>query len=386
MTTGEKTTGDVRTGDGTTGQTDFTAEELLLSHDYAEPLVANGVRCHGGFDADGRYLSPRTRFRGPAIDAWEARRVEQFGTPVLDIPLDSWPATFPNVDQSKFLIRQGVTEPTISTLTRIGTVEGFGGMLRLIPLPDFQALFVEDVRGTAVEHIAKGLFEAHARDEAGHEEEAGHNVMWFIARDLAFENPVTDDQTQVMLERMGISAPGGSTSTRGTALDVERVLPDDIDPIVEFLLARMIGLLFIEISAFHTFRWAEAVLSDTDLVAGDGEPANLVSYIRADETPHVSYLRTALSEMRDRTWLGASGARYEGREMIGLVWDRAVRSSTVLRRSDNLRLAMQEIEHAVAGRPDAADLVEEMLSLGEVRLLPDGTPVDPSDARYGDAA
>ncbi len=33
-----------------------------------------------------------------------------------------------------------------------------------------------------------------------------------------------------------------------------------------------------------------------------------MSYIRADETPHVEYLRTALTEMRDRTWIGTSGA------------------------------------------------------------------------------
>ena len=55
-----------------TAQTEFTAEELLLSPDYTEPLVANGVRCHGGFDATGTYQSPRTRFRAPAIEAWEA--------------------------------------------------------------------------------------------------------------------------------------------------------------------------------------------------------------------------------------------------------------------------------------------------------------------------
>ena len=33
-------------------------------------------------------------------------------------------------------------------------------------------------------------------------------------------------------------------------------------------------------------------------VDGDGEAARIVSYIRADETPHVEYLRTALTEMR----------------------------------------------------------------------------------------
>ena len=88
-------------------KTEFTTEELLLSHDYAEPLIANGVRCHGGFDDEGRYLSPRTRFRGPAIDGWEQQRVEQFATPILDIPLESWPDTFPNVEQTKFLTPLG---------------------------------------------------------------------------------------------------------------------------------------------------------------------------------------------------------------------------------------------------------------------------------------
>ena len=73
------------------------------------------------------------------------------------------------------------------------------------------------------------------------------------------------------------------------------------------MVSLMVRVLFIEISAFHTFAWAESWLSDSELVAGDGEPARLVSYIRADETPHVDYLRTALSEMRDRTWVGEMG-------------------------------------------------------------------------------
>ena len=54
------------------------------------------------------------------------------------------------------------------------------------------------------------------------------------------------------------------------------------------MVALMVRVLFVEISAFHTFAWAEAWLSDTDLVGGDGEAARLVSYIRADETPHVT--------------------------------------------------------------------------------------------------
>ena len=67
----------------------------------------------------------------------------------------------------------------------------------------------------------------------------------------------------------------------------DRVLPTTSTSSLESLLARMIRLLLIEISAFHAFAWAEELLGDPDLVAGDGEAATLVSYIRADETPHV---------------------------------------------------------------------------------------------------
>lgn len=363
---------------------ELSPDELLASHDYAEPLVVAGVRCHGGFDDGGTYRSPRTAVRAAAIEAWEARRTAEFGTPVLDVPLESWPAVFPNVEQTRLLLRHGVPGPVIATLTRIGTVEGFGGLLRLLPIPDWRRCFDEDVRGTATAHLGTGLFEAHARDEAGFGDEAGHDTMWFLARDLAFEHPVTEDQTAVMLARMGITPPGTAPAagpSRPTAAP-GRVLPDDLDPALEIVIRRMISLLFIEIAAFHVFRWAEAVLGDPELVAGDGEAARIVSYIRADETPHVAYLRTALSEMRDRTWIGTSGRRHDGAELMGLLWDAALAESTVVRRGENLAFAMREIDHALAGRADRDDLVEELLSLGEVRRLPDGTLVDPGDPRY----
>src|SRR5437762_11768279 len=69
----------------TTMQLDWTEEELLTTHPVAEPLVCGGVRCHGGFDDDGAYVSPRTQNRWPAITAWEENRAKEFGTPVLDI-------------------------------------------------------------------------------------------------------------------------------------------------------------------------------------------------------------------------------------------------------------------------------------------------------------
>src|SRR5581483_11267213 len=278
-----------------TAQVEFTEAELLATPDVAEPLIAGGVRCHGGFDAEGNYVSPRTKGRVPAIAAWGAQNCEVFGTQVLDVPMERWERTFPNVDQAKFLIRAGVPEPLMATLTRIGTVEGYGANIRLLKPKDMQRHFVEDVKGTAVDHLGAGLFEAHGRDEAGFDDEAGHRDMWFAARDIAFDRPFEELDIEAMLARMGIGqgGPGGTAA---------RLLPEELSLELEMMVTLMIRVLFIEISAFHTFAWAEEWMSDTELVGGEGEAARLVSYIRADETPHVGYLRVALSEMRDRTW------------------------------------------------------------------------------------
>ncbi|MDZ7732085.1 MAG: hypothetical protein U5R31_02355 [Acidimicrobiia bacterium] len=323
-----------------------------------------------------------TKNRVPAIEAWDEQRLEQFGTPKLDIGLETWPEHFPNVAQTKFLVRNGIREPVISELTRIGTVEGFGSMLRYSPMPDMQRSFDEEITGTAIAHLGHGLYEAHARDEAGFEEEAGHNLMWFAARDIAFENPVTEDQTQLMLERMGIPMgdPKQMAKLREAAM-ANRLLPDGISFELESLVGRMIRLLFIEISAFHAFAWAEEVLGDHDLVAGEGEAADLVSYIRADETPHVAYLGTVLSEMRDRTWVGDDGSRHDGREMIGRLWERSLADSTGPNRQQFLDMVMREIGHAVEGRSDRDDLLEEFLSLGTAHRAEDGTWIDETDRR-----
>ena len=360
----------------TTLQTEFTEQELLQTHDYAEPLIAGGVRCHGGFDDDGNYVSPRTATRGPAIRAWQEKHRKDFGTELLGIPLETWPENYPNVPQAKFLISEGITDPISATLTRIGTVEGFGAMIRYSMFPDLQRCFEEDVRGTATWHLERRLYEAHARDEAGFEDEGGHKQMWFAARDIAFENPVTEDQTQLMLERMGFTGtPGGGVPDQDAIRKMilgNRTF-EDIDPYLEALLWRMTRLLLIEISAFHVFAWAEEVLADTDLCAGEGDAARLVSYIRSDETPHVEYLKTTLSEMRDRTMVGESGKKYAGDDIVGKVWDMSLAESLGERREQNLRITLKEVEHALDGNPRKGDLLEEFHRLGSVRPSTDGT-------------
>ena len=53
----------------TTAPLEYTSDELLADQPIEEPLVAGDRVCHGGFDADGVYVSRRTRFRVPAIAA-----------------------------------------------------------------------------------------------------------------------------------------------------------------------------------------------------------------------------------------------------------------------------------------------------------------------------
>jgi hypothetical protein len=62
--------------------------------------------------------------------------------------------------------------------------------------------------------------------------------------------------------------------------------------------------------------------------------------------------------------------------MIGRLWDRALEDSLFVRRGENLNFTMGEVEESLAGRPDAGDIIEEMLALGSVVRRPDGRVVD----------
>jgi hypothetical protein len=355
-------------------QLTWTEGELLADDDIVEPLFAAGVRCHGGFAADGTYRPPRTKYRVPAIVAWQDAHRANFGTEILDAPLDLWPPPYPSVAQTKYLLREGVTEPMATQLTRIGTVEGFGAIIRNFRPGDLQRFFDESIAGTALAHLQSGLFEAHARDEAGWEREAGHNQMWFAARDIAFEAPLTTDQTETMLVRLGARPADGRQLTPEevrAAAEALRRFPDlDLD--LEMMLRRMVSILFIEISAFHTFAWAEEVLSDDSLVAGEGAAAAIVRCIRADETPHVDYLRTALTEVRDRTLIGDSGTRIAGRDVITTLWGELLELAIGTNHRAALRAALSEVEQTLTSHPRGGELLEGFHAHGTIRPTADG--------------
>nr|MCS5619653.1 hypothetical protein [Myxococcota bacterium] len=134
------------------GRLVYTAEEILSGGAYAEPLIANEVRCHGGFTQDGDYRSPRMLHRGPGIDAWK-EQLARDGHELIDVPPSITPPQYPNTAQAKLLLRNGVQEPVVRALTIISIVEGFGAMIRDVRVPKLDALFVENIEGTALVHL-----------------------------------------------------------------------------------------------------------------------------------------------------------------------------------------------------------------------------------------
>ncbi|HVP30220.1 MAG TPA: hypothetical protein VMW35_13785 [Myxococcota bacterium] len=329
---------------------DFSADDLLASEEGLAPLLANGVRCHGGFDADGRYRSPRTRHRTPAIRAWQERLLREGGE-LLQVAPELVPPQYPNVAQSKLLLGAGVRDPIVRALTTIAIVEGFGAIIRDVRVPELARLVREPLDGTAAAHLGRGLFEAHARDEAGHRDEGGHKQMWEAARDLAFESPrIPPDVLMRLLGR------------RGAGRERRRAFPS-LDEALEGMLATMVNVLVIEIFAARTFEWGIALLSDPEVSAKPAEAGAMVSYIRSDESPHVEYLRTALSELRARTFVTCDGQDLSGRQVVDGLLHRSLRVLTTSRPAEQRAETRSSLADAMKAAGARSGLLEEFDAL-----------------------
>jgi hypothetical protein len=329
---------------------EYSQEELLSSVAYDEPLIANGVRCHGGF-VGGRYQSPRSVGRGLAIAAWQAQ-LRGRGVPLIELPAELVPPHYPNAPQAVLLLREGVREPLVRTLTTIAIIEGFGAMIRDQRVPDLSRCVRDSLAGTAAGHLAAGLFEAHARDEAGHRSEGGHKQMWEVARDLALDSPPVP--SDVLMRLM--------TGRRGAG---RQRLFAQLDESFEELLAVMVNVLVIEVFAADTFGWAERVLGDPEVSARPQEAAAMVGYIRSDETPHVEYLRTALSELRACTFTTSDGGELRGSEVVDGLLGRTLRVLTTQRPRLQREETRADIAASVAGHRDAAGLLKRFDALDE---------------------
>jgi len=345
----------------------YSPDELLEDAAVGDPLFAGDMRCHGGFDADGNYRSPRTRHRTPAIGAWQ-QQVLGAGGELLDLDPALIPPQYPNAAQAKLLLRNSVREPMVRALTGISIVEGFGAIIRDVPVPDLRKIIVEPIEGTALAHLDQGLFEAHARDEAGWGEHGGHKQMWEAARDLALDNPKVPGDILMQM-----------TSGRRANVDRDRPYPE-LDANLERMLMTMANVLVIEHFAASAFAWGEDVLSDPEVSAEPVKAAAMVSYIRADETPHVDYLATALSELRLRTVRKESGGTISGAELVEGMLHRILRQVI----KDRPNQQRQQLEQSLASAMKSADnpkaLREEFESLESVWDRPKTTGFEPAAA------
>jgi hypothetical protein len=318
---------------------DFSFDELLSEHPYDRPLIIDGVRCHGGFVAE-RYVSPRTLVRSDAIAAWQSRLPAGEIAAILDPITACIPPHFPTASQTRLLVREGVTMPLVRILSLIAIVEGFGGdVLRTVPVPPLRERVREPIDGTALAHLA-ALFEAHARDEAG------HRLMWELARDIALDRP------EVPADLAGTRPASGNPR-----------LLTEIPADLEALLLRMLGVLTIEVFAMEAFRWAKAVLGDASLFPRHAEAASLIGYIQQDETPHVGYLATVLAELRCRTLVGSDGTSVSGREVVDRARDMIVAFQTGPAHRANVEFRTKVIERYAAGHPRRDAVLEEFRSI-----------------------
>ena len=344
----------------TARQLRFSESELLSAHDFATPHRIGDQRLHGGFDAEGAYIPPRSKGRRKAIDNWTAELRERGGDLLeADSSLLTGPRV-PNYAQQCLLIENGVTRPFWNGLTITGKIEARGRMIAQIPLPDLQSLIVEDIGDMSIGHLGKGLLTAHGIDEGGEPDKGigGHDVMWFVARDLAFGPDAHPD----------VDPPGAIARPEADGKTPGRRMPQ-IDLPYEMLLGFLMNLLLIEFRAEIGFASTQAILRTptlfTDRRAEAEEAAMIVERIRTDEEIHVESLRLYLGELRSLTLNTVDGGTVRGEELIDPFWTGLVRWATV----DQPRLAAENTYQALRKQILEAD--DGMRILREFNALAD---------------
>jgi hypothetical protein len=297
----------------------FSEQELLSEHDFAQPHIVQGRRMHGGLLADGSYQPPRSLGRTAALTAWTGA-LRDAGGDLYDANSSLLKGErLPTVRQSQVLLRHGLGETFWNSLTITGKIEARGRLLAEAAFPDLQNYIVDDISSKAIGHLNRGLLYAHGIDEGGQPELGigGHDEMWFVARDLVFGAHAFADVDPAE----SISRPEAGT----------RFMPE-VDAAVEGILSLLMNLLMIEFRAEIGFAATQAVLRTPDLFADRREAAELaaliVERIRTDETIHVWSLRLYLGELCQVRFTSVDGGEVPGRTLITRFWDGLVRWAT----------------------------------------------------------
>jgi len=298
----------------------YSEQELFSDLDFVSPHVISGQRLHGGLDENGAYLPPRAKLRVQAIEAWsqalQGRGGELFQA---DASLLTGPRV-PNVDQQTLLISEGLDQPFWNTLTITGKIEGRGRVLAEIKFPDLQKIVKEDISMMAIGHLNTGLLAAHGIDEGGDPDKGtgGHDLMWFVARDLAFGDSAYPD----VEPPENIARPESG----------KRWMPQ-LTQEYEGLLSFLMNLLMIEFRAENGFADTQKIFNTPTLFTNRRDEAELgaeiIERIRSDEEIHVLSLRLYLGELRSLTLIGESGAEISGADLIDPFWDGLVQWATL---------------------------------------------------------
>ena len=334
----------------------FREEELLAEHDYAASHVVCGRRLHGGFDAGGRYVPPRSLLRRKAIRNWAAALRARGGDLLAaDSSLLTGPRV-PNPAQQRLLMENGVTRPFWNLLTITGKIEGRGRMIAQMPFPDFQQLVAEDISGMALGHLRRGLLRAHGIDEGGEPEKGigGHDAMWFVARDLAFGADAHPD----------VEPPGSIARPEAG----QRHMPE-IDPPFELALSFLMNLLLIEFRAEIGFAASQATFRAPTLFPerrGEAEQAaEIVERIRTDERIHVESLRLYLGELRSLTVRTTDGGTMPGAALVDRFWAGIIRWATVEQPKLAAQRQYQAVREEILANPGGSALLHEFKRLAD---------------------
>ncbi|HPU53295.1 MAG TPA: hypothetical protein PK359_17175 [Burkholderiaceae bacterium] len=338
-------------------QLSYTQPELLGNHIFAAPHIIDGQRMHGGFDADGHYVPPRALGRAQALTAWtEALRARGGELFEADSSLLAG-VRVPNLAQHLLLLRAGHGQTFWNGLTITGKIEARGRVLAQMQFPDLRKLVTDDIETLSIGHLDRGLLLAHGIDEGGEPDKGigGHDVMWFVARDLAFGPKAFPDVD-----------PPASISRPDTG---KRVMPE-IAPEYEGMLAFLMNLLVIEFRAEIGFAGTQAILRTPDLFA-DRRPqaeaaALIIERIRTDETIHIQSLRLYLGELREMSFCTVDGGAIAGRVLIDRFWRGLIHWATV----EQPRLAAAQQREQVHARlrdhPQGEALLREFDALADI--------------------
>lgn len=332
----------------------YSQEEIEAEHDYAAPHVECGLKLHGGFDKEGRYLSPRTKYRWHAVNAWH-EQLNQRGVDIVEATTELLvEPNYPNTAQQLLLLQKGIEQSLWDSLTITGLIEGRGRALADVTAPDFQEIIEEDISETALAHMNKGLLRAHGWDEGGNPatEMGGHDVMWFAVRDLVFgkdKYPIPEPPASIGREKAEREMP---------------LIPMGYEGLISFLM----NLLMIEVRAERAFSFYESVIRSGEAFADKRDEAanavRLIDRIRQDEGVHVAWLRAAISEFRSFTIKTADGGKVNGAEIIDPVWEKMVHWHAVGMHEANREINREQMKNRILKAPNGGQSVfEEFESL-----------------------